>query len=129
MKRCMFVDDSSVIRKVAKRILNGPDMVMVEAGSGLEAIEMCQAEMPDIVIVDSALPDLPTVDVIRRIRAIPSAIVPHIAICLTEMDVAAIMRAKRAGAQSYILKPFNRAQLLERFRAMSETKPASASAA
>lgn len=129
MKRCMFVDDSSVIRKVAKRILNGPDMVMVEAGSGLEAIEMCQADMPDIVIVDSALPDLPTVDVIRRIRAIPSAIVPHIAICLTEMDVAAIMRAKRAGAQSYILKPFNRAQLLERFRAMSETKPASASAA
>ena len=129
MKRCMFVDDSSVIRKVAKRILNGPDMVMVEAGSGLDAIEMCQADMPDIVIVDSALPDLPTVDVIRRIRAIPSAIVPHIAVCLTEMDVAAIMRAKRAGAQSYILKPFNRAQLLERFRAMSETKPASASAA
>ena len=129
MKRCMFVDDSSVIRKVAKRILNGPDMVMVEAGSGLEAIEMCQADMPDIVIVDSALPDLPTVDVIRRIRAIPSAIVPHIAICLTEMDVAAIMRAKRAGAQSYILKPFNRAQLLERFRVMSETKSAAASAA
>jgi two-component system chemotaxis response regulator CheY len=129
MKRCMFVDDSSVIRKVAKRILNGPDMVMVEAGSGLEAIEMCQADMPDIVIVDSALPDLPTVDVIRRIRAIPSAIVPHITICLTEMDVAAIMRAKRAGAQSYILKPFNRAQLLERFRAMSEAKSAAASAA
>ena len=129
MKRCMFVDDSSVIRKVAKRILNGPDMVMVEAGSGLDAIEMCQADMPDIVIVDSALPDLPTVDVIRRIRAIPSAIVPHIAICLTEMDVAAIMRAKRAGAQSYILKPFNRAQLLERFRAMGETKSAAASAA
>lgn len=129
MKRCMFVDDSSVIRKVAKRILNGPDMVMVEAGSGLEAVEMCQADMPDIVIIDSALPDLPTVDVIRRIRAIPSAIVPHIAICLTEMDVAAIMRAKRAGAQGYILKPFNRAQLLERFRAISETKPAAASAA
>ena len=119
MKRCMFVDDSSVIRKVAKRILNGPDMVMVEAGSGLEAIEMCQADMPDIVIIDSALPDLPTVDVIRRIRAIPSAVVPHIVVCLTEKDVATIMRAKRAGAQSYLLKPFNRAQLLERFRAMN----------
>ncbi|MEQ1949873.1 response regulator [Mesorhizobium yinganensis] len=128
MKRCMFVDDSSVIRKVAKRILNGPDMVMVEAGSGLDPIEMCQADMPDIVIIDSALPDLPTVDVIRRIRAIPSAIVPHIAICLTEMDVAAIMRAKRAGAQSYILKPFNRAQLLERFRTMSATKSSATAA-
>src|SRR5689334_7200436 len=118
MKRCMFVDDSSVIRKVAKRILNGPDMVLVEAGSGLDAIEMCQADMPDIVVIDSALPDLPTADVIRRIRAIPSAVVPHIAVCLPEIDVAAIMRAKRAGAQSYLLKPFNRAQLLERFRAI-----------
>jgi two-component system chemotaxis response regulator CheY len=118
MKRCMFVDDSSVIRKVAKRILNGPDMILVEAGSGLDAIEMCQADMPDIVVIDSALPDLPTADVIRRIRAIPSAVVPHIAVCLTEIDVAAIMRAKRAGAQSYLLKPFNRAQLLERFRAI-----------
>lgn len=119
MKRCMFVDDSSVVRKVAKRILSGPDLLLVEASCGLDAIEMCQAEMPDIVVVDSALPDLPTVEVIRRIRAIPSPIVPHIAICLIEMDVAAIMRAKRAGAQSYILKPFNRAQLLEGFRAMS----------
>jgi two-component system chemotaxis response regulator CheY len=124
----MFVDDSSVIRKVAKRILNGPDLMLVEAASGLDAIEMCEGDMPDIVVVDSALPDLPTIEVIRRIRAIPSAIVPHIAICLTEMDVAAIMRAKRAGAQSYILKPFNRAQLLERFRAMGETKSAASAA-
>ncbi len=119
MKRCMFVDDSSVIRKVAKRILGGPDMLVIEADNGLDAIAMCQADMPDIVVIDSALPDLPTAEVIQRIRAIPSAVLPHIAICLTEMDVAAIMRAKRAGAQSFILKPFNRAQLLERFRSMS----------
>jgi two-component system chemotaxis response regulator CheY len=115
----MFVDDSSVIRKVAKRILGGPDMLVIEADNGLDAIAMCQADMPDIVVIDSALPDLPTAEVIQRIRAIPSAVLPHIAICLTEMDVAAIMRAKRAGAQSFILKPFNRAQLLERFRSMS----------
>jgi two-component system chemotaxis response regulator CheY len=115
----MFVDDSSVIRKVAKRILGGPDMLVIEADNGLDAIAMCQADMPDIVVIDSALPDLPTAEVIQRIRAIPSPVLPHIAICLTEMDVAAIMRAKRAGAQSFILKPFNRAQLLERFRSMS----------
>lgn len=119
MKRCMFVDDSGVIRKVAKRILGGPDMLVIEAASGYEAIEMCIAEMPDIIVVDSALPDLPSTEVIGRIRTIPSVIVPHIALCLTELDVGAIMRAKRAGARSYLLKPFNRAQLLERFRAMS----------
>ena len=116
MKRCMFVDDSSVIRKVAKRILGGPDMIVVEAGSGLEALEMCMAEMPDIVVVDGALPDMTAEEFIRRTRAIETPISPQIMLCLMEVDIGAIMRAKRAGAQGYLLKPFNRSQLLERFR-------------
>ena len=41
MKRCMFVDDSSVIRKVAKRILGGPDLLVVEAATGYDALDMC----------------------------------------------------------------------------------------
>ena len=118
MKRCMFVDDSSVIRKVAKRILGGPDMIVIEAASGLDAIDMCAAEMPDIIVVDGALPDMSTAEVISRIRAIESPVKPQIAVCLIEVDVGAIMRAKRAGAQGYILKPFNRPQLLERFRSL-----------
>ncbi|TIL79922.1 MAG: response regulator, partial [Mesorhizobium sp.] len=56
MKRCMFIDDSSVIRRVAKRILGGSDMLVIEAASGLDAVEMCTADMPDIIIVDGALP-------------------------------------------------------------------------
>jgi two-component system chemotaxis response regulator CheY len=118
MKRCMFVDDSAVIRKVAKRILGGPDLLVTEASSGSDAIAMCAADMPDIIVVDGALSDMPAVELIRRIRAIDSPIRPRIAICLTELDVGAIMRAKRAGAQGYLLKPFNRPQLLGRFRAL-----------
>lgn len=116
MKRCMFIDDSSVIRKVAKRILGGPDMLVIEAASGFDAIEMCAADMPDIIIVDGALPDMQAVDVIRRVRAMASPIQPQILISLVEVEVAAIMKAKRAGAQGYLLKPFNRPQLLECFR-------------
>jgi len=115
----MFVDDSSVIRKVAKRILGGSEMIVIEAATGQAAIDMCSAEMPDIIVVDSALPDLASVDVISRIRALKGTVVPQIAICLTEVDIGAIMRAKRAGANGYILKPFNRTQLLERFRSLS----------
>ncbi|BAB49849.1 MULTISPECIES: response regulator [Mesorhizobium] len=116
MKRCMFVDDSSVIRKVAKRILGGSDMVVIEAASGLDALEMCAADMPDIIVVDGALPDVQAVDLIRRVRAMESPTRPQILISLVELDIASIMRAKRAGAQGYLLKPFNRPQLLERFR-------------
>jgi two-component system chemotaxis response regulator CheY len=43
MKRCLFVDDSAVIRKVAKRILGGPDLQIVEASTGFDAIAMCVA--------------------------------------------------------------------------------------
>jgi two-component system chemotaxis response regulator CheY len=118
MKRCMIVDDSSVIRKVAKRILNGPDLQIVEAGTAGEALALCQADIPDIIVVDTSLPDMPTVDFIRQAMAIDERLKPHIVICMTEFDVGAIMRAKRAGARGYILKPFNRPQLLERFREM-----------
>ncbi|RWP10621.1 MAG: response regulator [Mesorhizobium sp.] len=116
MKRCMFIDDSSVIRRVAKRVLGGSDMLVIEAASGLDAVEMCTADMPDIIIVDGALPDMQAEDVIRRVRAMESPIQPQILILLVEVDVASIMRAKRAGAQGYLLKPFTRPQLLERFR-------------
>jgi two-component system, chemotaxis family, chemotaxis protein CheY len=116
MKRCMFVDDSSVIRKVAKRILGSPEMVVVEAGSALEALDMCRAEMPDIIVVDSMLPDMSAVEFIQHVLAMTGQVKPQIMLCLTELDIGAIMRAKRAGAQGYLLKPFNRAQLLERFR-------------
>lgn len=118
MKRCMFVDGSSVIRKVAKRILGGPDMIVIEADTGAGAIEMCAAEMPDVIVVDGSLPDMETAAFIRTVRSIQSSVTPQVLISLVEMDIGAIMRAKRAGAQGYLLKPFNRGQLIERFRTL-----------
>lgn len=118
VKHCMIVDDSSVIRKVAKRILGGPEMLVVEAATAGDALAMCQAGMPDIIVVDSGLPDMLTADFIRQVMAIRAPVTPHIVICMTELDVGAFMRAKRAGAKGYILKPFDRAQLLECFREM-----------
>ena len=120
MKRCMFVDDSSVIRKVAKRILNGPDMLVIEAESGHVALDMCANDMPDIIVVDGSLTDMSVEEFIRNVRTVPSPVKPQIAVSLVEVDIAAIMRAKRAGAQGYLLKPFNRPQLLDRFRVLQD---------
>jgi len=116
MKRCMIVDGSSVIRKVASRILSGADMIVVEAATGGDALAMCSTQIPDIVVVDSRLADMPAHDLIRQICNLDPQFKPHVMICMTEFDVGAIMRAKRAGAKGYIMKPFNRSQLLERFR-------------
>ncbi len=118
MKHCMFVDGSSVIRKVAKRILSSSDMIVVDCGTGAEALEMCAADMPEIIVIDGTLPDMQAADLIRQIRGIITPAAPQILISLVEVDIGAIMRAKRAGAQGYLLKPFNRSQLIERFRTL-----------
>jgi two-component system, chemotaxis family, chemotaxis protein CheY len=117
--RCLFVDDSPVVRKVAKRILSGAGLDVAEAGSGSEALAFCAAEMPDIVVLDGFLPDMETVEVIRHIRAMPLGAHPRVLICLVEKDVGAIMRAKRAGAQGYLLKPFDRLSLLSRMQELA----------
>jgi two-component system chemotaxis response regulator CheY len=112
----MIVDDSSVIRKVAKRILNGPEMLVVEAATGAQALDMASAYMPDIIVVDHALRDMQTCEFIRQVVALQPDARPRIMICMPQFDLGAIMRAKRAGAAGFLMKPFNRAQLMERFR-------------
>jgi two-component system chemotaxis response regulator CheY len=118
MKRCIFVDGSPVVRQVAKRILSTSDFYVVEAATGQEALSICTVDMPDFIVVDANLPDMAAPDFVRGVRTLEHPIYPQIILCLTEMDIGAIMRAKRAGAQSYLLKPFDRAQLLECFRTL-----------
>lgn len=115
MKRCMIIDDSSVIRKVAKHILSGPDMFVIEAESASEALGMCREELPDIILIESMLPDMPAVECIRSLLALATDRKPHIVLCVCEFDIGAIMRAKRAGASGYMFKPFTRPQLLADF--------------
>lgn len=116
MKRCMIVDDSSVVRQVVKRILDGPDMVVVEAACGTDALAMCRSEMPEIIVVDTKIYDMTAQDFIRQAMDYAHDVKPHIVVCMAQLDIGAIMRAKRAGARGYLLKPFDRGQLLERFR-------------
>lgn len=116
MKHCLIVDGSSVIRKVANRILSGSDLVVLEAATAGEAIAICASETPDIVVVDARLPDMASDELIRRLVALNPHFKPQIVICMTEFDVGTIMRARRAGARGHILKPFNRSQLLDGFR-------------
>ena len=56
MQTCLVVDDSSVIRKVARRILEGLDFRIVEAEDGEKALEVCKRELPDAVLLDWNMP-------------------------------------------------------------------------
>jgi two-component system chemotaxis response regulator CheY len=108
MKTCLVVDDSSVIRKVARRILEGLDFQIAEAENGEEAIEACRVEIPDAILLDWNMPKMDGYDFLRALRRLPGGDKPKVVFCTTENDVAHIARALHAGANEYIMKPFDR---------------------
>ena len=108
MKTCLVVDDSSVIRKVARRILEGLDFQIQEAENGEEAIETCRKELPDAILLDWNMPKMDGYDFLRVLRRLPGGDKPKVVFCTTENDVAHIARALHAGANEYIMKPFDK---------------------
>ncbi|MGA8614241.1 MAG: response regulator [Xanthobacteraceae bacterium] len=108
MKTCLVVDDSSVIRKVARRILEGLDFLIGEAENGEEAIESCQKNMPDAILLDWNMPKMDGYEFLRALRRLPGGDRPKVVFCTTENDVAHIARALHAGANEYIMKPFDK---------------------
>jgi len=108
MKTCLVVDDSSVIRKVARRILEGLDFQIAEADNGEEAVEACRRQMPEAILLDWNMPKMDGYEFLRALRRLPGGDKPKVVFCTTENDVAHIARALHAGANEYIMKPFDK---------------------
>lgn len=113
--QCLIVDDSSVVRKVAARILSDCTGTIEEAATAAAALHICAGHMPDLIILDADLPDMGSIEVITAIRDMPDGKRPCIVLCLYELDLSHVMRARRAGVDSHILKPFDRGYLLQQF--------------
>ena len=108
MKTCLVVDDSSVIRKVARRILERLDFQIVEAEDGEQALDACRSSMPEAVLLDWNMPKMDGYEFLRNLRRMPRGDTPKVVFCTTENDVAHIARALHAGANEYIMKPFDK---------------------
>ena len=107
MKTCLVVDDSSVIRKVARRILEGLDFEIIEAEDGEQALAVCREHLPAAVLLDWNMPKMDGYEFLRSLRKLPGGDGPKVVFCTTENDVAHIARALHAGANEYIMKPFD----------------------
>ncbi len=116
MKMCLIVDDSSVIRKVARRILEGFNLRIVEAEDGEKALEVCRHELPDAVLLDWNMPVMDGYEFLRNLRRMPGGDQPKVVFCTTENDVAHIARALHAGANEYIMKPFDKDIVTAKFQ-------------
>jgi two-component system chemotaxis response regulator CheY len=116
MKTCLIVDDSSIIRKVARRILEALEFQILEADNGEQAFETCRRELPDAILLDWNMPKLDGYDFLRMLRRLPGGEQPKVVFCTTENDVAHIARALQAGANEYIMKPFDKDIVEEKFQ-------------
>jgi two-component system chemotaxis response regulator CheY len=82
-----------------------------EAEDGQEALDRCSDQMPDVVLLDWNMPVMGGLDFLKTLRAINYPVQPKVVFCTTENDAAHIRAAMDAGADEYVMKPFDRATL------------------
>jgi two-component system chemotaxis response regulator CheY len=109
MLRILIADESEAVRKVAAHILAEIGFSILESASTLDALAKSQTGLPDILIVDSAMTG--ALDLIQHIRALPNGGKVKIYYSVTKADLRCLMAGKRAGADDFLLKPFERKAL------------------
>ena len=106
-KSCLVVDDSKVIRKVARHILESMAFSVEEAADGQEALTFCRANRPDVILLDWNMPVMTGIEFLKILRAEPGGERPTVVFCTVENDVDRIREALDCGADEYIMKPFD----------------------
>lgn len=107
-KTCLIVDDSRVVRKVARRILEELGFVCDEAEDGKVAADTVAKSMPVMILLDWNMPVLSGIEFLQALRAMPGGDAPKVVMCTTENDMSHIMLAMQTGANEYIMKPFDK---------------------
>lgn len=116
MSVCLIVDDSSVVRKVARRIVEKFGYTVAEAADGTDAMDYVNANpMPEAILLDWNMPQMQGIDFLENLRKMPGGKDPKVVFCTTENDLQKISRALWAGADEYIMKPFDEDILATKF--------------
>lgn len=107
MKTCLVVDDSRVIRMVARRILEDLGFQVREAADGAAALAHCRSAMPEAILLDWHMPVMGGPEFLRRLRLEPGGDKPRVIFCSGETQIPRIREALEAGADEFIMKPFD----------------------
>jgi two-component system chemotaxis response regulator CheY len=115
--RALIVDDSTVMRKIVERALRqaGLDPLMVyEAGSGTEGLELLRVKTVNLILSDINMPSMDGLEFLRQLRGQNLAPGVPVVMITTESSEEHVKQAILAGAQGYIRKPFTAEQVKER---------------
>ena len=116
MKTCLIVDDSRVVRLVAKRILEELSFETTEAENGQEALDQCRRAMPDAILLDWNMPVMTGIDMLRAIRADEKLKAIPVLMVTAEAQQANLVEAIQAGVSNYIVKPFTAETMQEKLQ-------------
>jgi two-component system chemotaxis response regulator CheY len=116
MKTCLIVDDSKIVRKVVRRIVEGLGFAVLEAEHGQDAITQVRSNAVDVMILDWNMPVMDGLECMKEIRADSSIAQPKIIFCTTENEFSKIQQAITAGADEYVMKPFDEAIIAGKMR-------------
>jgi len=112
---CLVVDDSRIVRKVARRILEAEGFTVSEAADGREALATCRQGLPDCVLLDWNMPVMNGLEFLKALRGEFGPERPPVVFCTAENEISYIERAIANGAQEFIMKPFDAEILLGKF--------------
>lgn len=115
MRNCLVVDDSPLVRKVAGFLVEELEFAVAEAGTVGEALDRCREIMPDVILLDADLPENGAISFMTALRSQPSGSKPVIVVCVVEKDMRQITEAGAAGANTYLLKPFDARTIRAKF--------------
>ncbi|MGX9427865.1 MULTISPECIES: response regulator [Bradyrhizobium] len=115
MRTCLVVDDSSVVRKIARRFLEELNFQIIEAENGERALDACRRAMPTAVLLDWNMPVMDGHEFLLHLRRLPGGDLPKVVFCTTENNMDHISRALEAGADEYIMKPFDKYIIAAKF--------------
>jgi two-component system chemotaxis response regulator CheY len=113
----LIVDDSSVMRKIVERSLRQAgieEMVVHEAGNGIEALEKLRGAKMDLILSDINMPAMDGLELLRQIKAQNLAPGVPVVMITTESSEEHVRQAIASGARGYIRKPFTPEQVKER---------------
>jgi two-component system response regulator NreC len=120
--RILLADDHTVMRRGIRLLLESqPEFTVVaEASDGRQALQQAEATLPDVAVVDIAMPNLSGIEAAQRI----AAALPNTAIVILSMhsDEGYVLRALKAGAKGYLLKDSAEGDLIEAIKAVHEGK-------
>lgn len=116
MKTCLIVDDSKIVRKVVRKIVENLGFNVLEAEDGKVAVDQVRANAVDVIILDWNMPVMDGLECMKTLRADSSITQPKIIFCTTENDFEKIQTAIVSGADEYVMKPFDEAIIADKMR-------------